>query len=95
MSAIATVCALLPSILIPLYVSYTVKTGSNSLLPTALFTSSLGLLLFLPQWHATDLIFALLPLSMMTSMRGGKDDMGDTDESWEMGVLVQNTVAFA
>ena len=101
LAAISTGLALLPSIVILTYASWTAGPGdrktspaSVKLVPTALFTSALGLLLFLPSSKPSDYVAALVPLALMTCMRGGKDDVGDDDDGWQWLVLVHNTVAF-
>lgn len=100
LSAISTGLGLLPTILLLSYASWTSGPGdrktspaSVKLVPTALFTSSLGLLLFLPSPSPSDYVAALVPLSLMTCMRGAKDDVGDDDDGWQWNVLVHNTVA--
>lgn len=63
------------------------------LLLIALFTSTLGLALFLPQSTPQAFIVPLVPLTMMSSMRGGKDDMSDGLD-WEWTVILHNTITF-
>jgi hypothetical protein len=68
----------------------TIQPGSI-ILPIALFTSSLTLLLLLPNIKPEVLVVPLLPLSLMSCMRGGKDDLGDGAE-WEWTVLLHTVV---
>lgn len=100
LGALSTALALLPSILIIGYASMScppdqggMKSAAIKLLPTAMFTSSLGVLLFLPDTRPADYVVPLIPLSLMTCMRGGKDEMGD-DEGWQWSVMAHNVVAF-
>jgi len=68
----------------------TVQPGAI-ILPIALFTSSLTLVLLLPNISPEALVVPLLPLSLMSCMRGGKDDLGDGAE-WEWTVLLHTVV---
>lgn len=68
----------------------TIQPGST-ILPIALFTSSLSLILLLPNISSEALVVPLLPLSLMSCMRGGKDDLGDGAE-WEWTVLLHTVV---
>jgi hypothetical protein len=70
--------------------AHTLQPGAN-ILPIALFTSSLTLLLLLPNIKPEALVVPLLPLSLMSCMRGGKDDLGDGAE-WEWTVLLHTVV---
>ena len=69
-----------------------IQPGAN-LLPLALFTSSLSLILLLPGSNPEALVVPLLPLSMMSCMRGGKDDLGDGAD-WEWTVLLHSVVTY-
>jgi hypothetical protein len=68
----------------------TIQPGAN-ILPVALFTSSLTLILLLPNISPEALVVPLLPLSLMSCMRGGKDNLGDGAE-WEWTVLLHTVV---
>ena len=70
--------------------AYTIQPGA-AILPIALFTSSLTLILLLPGISPEALVVPILPLSLMSSMRGGKDDLGDGAE-WEWTVLLHTVV---
>ena len=72
--------------------AYMIQPGAN-LLPLALSTSSFPLILLLPVSNPEALVVPLLPLSMMSCMRGGKDDMGDGAE-WEWTVLLHSVVTY-
>jgi hypothetical protein len=65
----------------------------TTILPIALFTSSLTLILLLPNMRPEALVVPLLPLSLMSCMRGGKDDLGDGAE-WEWTLLLQSVVTY-
>lgn len=67
-----------------------IQPGAN-IFPIALFTSSLTLILFLPNIKPEVLVVPLLPLSLMSCMRGGKDDLGDGAE-WEWTVSLHTVV---
>jgi hypothetical protein len=69
------------------------SSQNASLLLIALFTSTLGLALFLPHPAPEAFIIPLVPLTMMSSMRGGKDDMSDGVD-WEWTVILHNTITF-
>jgi len=98
MSSTLILITLSPILGIILYAAYsappapahTTQPGS-SILPIALFTSSLTLILFLPRISPEALVVPLLPLSLMSCMRGGKDDLGDGAE-WEWTVLLHAVV---
>lgn len=68
----------------------TPHAGAN-ILPIALFTSSLTFVLLLPDIGPGALVVPLLPLSLMSCMRGGNDDLGDGAE-WEWTVLLHTVV---
>jgi hypothetical protein len=70
--------------------AHTIQPGA-AILPIALFTSSLTLILLLPNIKPEALVVPLLPLSLMSCMRGGKDDLGDGAE-WEWTVLLHTVV---
>jgi hypothetical protein len=70
--------------------AYTIQPGST-FIPIALFTSSLTLILLLPNISPEAFVVPLLPLSLMSCMRGGKDNLGDGTE-WEWTVLLHTVV---
>jgi len=70
--------------------AYNLQPGAT-FIPIALFTSSLTLILLLPNISPEALVVPLLPLSLMSCMRGGKDDLGDEAE-WEWTVLLHTVV---
>lgn len=63
------------------------NTAISNLLPLALGTSAIPLYLLSLSTPHSDLIFTLLPFTLMLAIRGD-------DESWDVGVLASNIAIF-
>lgn len=66
-----------------------------TLLPVALFTSSMSFFLLSFQVHEKSILLPLMPLTIMMSLRGGKEGSARTEEEiWDWGVLLNNVAVF-
>jgi hypothetical protein len=73
-------------------ISKTASSPTIRLLVPALFTSALPCLLFSRGSSIERYLIPLLPLGLMMALRGGKESGQSENETWEMGVLLCNTV---
>lgn len=62
-----------------------------TLLPLALFNSSLAFFMFSFQVHEKSILIPLLPLTLLM---GGRSEVGSEVGIWEWGVLVNNVAMF-
>lgn len=98
-STVLTVLSIAPSLIIILYASLSIGQSSPSstsppptirLLLPALFTFTLGYYLFSTTATPTALPRVLVPLGLVMSLRGGKETGLGENETWELGVLLNN-----
>ncbi|ORX35940.1 glucosyltransferase [Kockovaella imperatae] len=68
---------------------------SIRLLPMALFSGSLAFFLFSFQVHEKSILLPLMPLTVLMAFRGGKEASASEDETWEVGVLLNNVAVFS
>ena len=96
---------IVPTVLIVTYTALSLRSSQTSsiattpsplirLLVPALFTVSIPFFLFSSTWNSDYASFCLLPMGLMMALRGGKEEVKSENETWELGVLLNNVATF-